>query len=122
MTLETNATSDLGRMLVQIGINGNRIIGSIGWTVAYVYASEAFPTYVRASACGVCIGFGRVGSLSAPWVFEHLLLTTGTYLWFFALTGLGCFINIILVYFVLHETKNLTLDELEPLKRSLSQS
>mmetsp|Transcript_52727 Transcript_52727/g.83685 ORF Transcript_52727/g.83685 Transcript_52727/m.83685 type:complete len:467 (+) Transcript_52727:44-1444(+) len=120
VTLEANGASASGRRLVLIGINGNRLIGAIGWMTAYVCIGEAFPTFARASASGVCIGFGRLGSLSAPWVFEHLLLTTGTYLWYFAFTCLGCLINMMLVFSVLHETKDLTLDELEPLRRSSS--
>jgi len=115
MVLEKDVVSPDGILFVQSGINGSRFIISIGWVVAYVYVGAAFPTAVRASASGFCIGCGRLGSMSAPWVFEHLLTATGSFLWYFWITGTACVLNIVLVLLVLKETKGAPLDELIPI-------
>lgn len=109
--LQANVESAHGIWLVQLGINGARIFLSIGWEAAYVCAGEAFPTVVRASASGVCIGCGRLGSLAAPLLFEHILTITGGYLTFFIIIGAGCVTNTIIVLFVLQETKGVALDD-----------
>lgn len=111
LVLQTNTKSLEGILLVQFGVNGTRLVMSIGWIVSYVYAGSAFPTAVRACASGLCIGCGRVGSMCAPWVFEKLLAATGSFLCYFWITGAACFLNIVMVLLVLKETKGIQLDE-----------
>lgn len=37
---------------------------------AIVFSAEAFPVQIRNTALGICTGFGRLGSISAPLLFE----------------------------------------------------
>lgn len=100
-----------GVALVHTGLNGARLFISVGWCAAYTYVGEVFPTSARAGGSGVCIACGRVGSLSAPWAFEFLLIKTGTYLWYFLAAGVLCVVNAVLVLLVLKETKGACIDE-----------
>lgn len=121
-TLEKDPFSQNGILLVLSGINGSRLFIAVGWIVTYVYAAAAFPTAVRATASGVCIGCGRLGSISAPWVFEHLLAATGSYLWYFWITGIACLLNIFLVLLALKETKGAPLEELVAISRTTGKN
>jgi len=105
------AGAERGVALAQTGLNGARLFISVGWCAAYTYVGEAFPTPARAGGSGVCIACGRLGSLSAPWAFEILLIKTGTYLWYFLAAGVLCVVNALLVMLVLRETKGACIDE-----------
>merc|ERR1719401_2433894 len=102
--------------MVHIGLFGSRLFISVGWCAAYTYVGEVFPTLARAAGSGVCFAFGRVGSLSAPWVYEFLQMRTGTYLWYFVLTGALCVANGLVVLLVLRETKGACIDETTALR------
>ncbi|CAK0829658.1 unnamed protein product [Prorocentrum cordatum] len=97
--------------LVELGFNSGRLFISVGWSFAYTYVGEAFPTRARAGGSGVCIACGRIGSFSAPWVFEALLARTGTGLWYFVAAGVFCVVNAVLVQLVLPETKGVRIDD-----------
>eukprot|EP00929_Paragymnodinium_shiwhaense_P058633 TRINITY_DN29370_c1_g2_i1.p1 TRINITY_DN29370_c1_g2~~TRINITY_DN29370_c1_g2_i1.p1 ORF type:complete len:474 (+),score=71.16 TRINITY_DN29370_c1_g2_i1:97-1518(+) len=101
--------------LFHMGLGLQRYFITLGWTAAYTVAAEAFPAAARATSSGLCIGIGRLGGISAPWLFEHLMLTTGSYVVFFVLLGAACAANAALLIGFLPETKGVTLDELEAL-------
>lgn len=42
------------------------------FNISYVYMPESFPSLVRQTGCGVCMSLGRLGSISAPMIFESL--------------------------------------------------
>lgn len=121
-TLVVDESSRVGMSLVMAGINGTRLFSSVGWAAAYVYTGEVFPTAARASASGICIGCGRLGSLSAPWLFEYLLMSTGSFQLFYIITGGMILANTVLVTLVLRETKGAPLADLEPLNGEPSKS
>lgn len=113
--LEARPESRPGISAVLVGVNGIRVFTSVGWIAAYVYAGEAFPTSARATASGVCIGLGRLGSFSAPWVFEHLMAYSGGMTAYSYLTSGLCGVTIIGVLAVLRETKGVPLEDVAPL-------
>lgn len=80
------------------------------WLVVYVYVPEVFPTKCRGLASGFVMGCGRVGSIVAPLVFEHLHLTTGSHVTFFFLICVVTALTSVLVFLVLPETKDCPLD------------
>lgn len=80
--------------------------------VIVVYTAEVFPTAIRNSSVGFCVGVGRLGSISAPLLFElshhH---TEGSFDVF-----MGCVLGFMLLVSLLagpclpHETKGLSLE------------
>lgn len=48
------------------------LFGITLFNISYVYMPESFPSLVRQTGCGVCMSLGRLGSISAPMIFESL--------------------------------------------------
>eukprot|EP00746_Dinoflagellata_sp_MGD_P030138 gnl/MRDRNA2_/MRDRNA2_171404_c0_seq1.p1 gnl/MRDRNA2_/MRDRNA2_171404_c0~~gnl/MRDRNA2_/MRDRNA2_171404_c0_seq1.p1 ORF type:complete len:516 (+),score=52.74 gnl/MRDRNA2_/MRDRNA2_171404_c0_seq1:111-1658(+) len=48
------------------------LFGVTLFNISYVYMPESFPSFVRQTGCGVCMSLGRLGSISAPIIFEIL--------------------------------------------------
>jgi putative MFS transporter len=48
------------------------LFGVTLFNISYVYMPESFPSFVRQTGCGVCMSLGRLGSISAPIIFESL--------------------------------------------------
>jgi len=92
--------------------------------VIVVYTAEVFPTAIRNSSVGFCVGIGRLGSITAPLLFElshhH---TEGSFDVF-----MGCVLGFMLLVSLLagpclpHETKGMSLEtassEVESKKKS----
>lgn len=54
--------------LAFIGVFGSSAI----CTVLYLYSGEIYPTVVRSSGLGLCISFGRIGSMITPFITRDL--------------------------------------------------
>jgi len=80
---------------------GIKMLNNFSYTVAYVYASEVYPTAVRAMGSAVCIASGRCGSMIAPLVYEKLSdIYNGSFKPFFYLSGGLCVANFIFLFFI----------------------
>jgi len=101
----------LGMWLMLAAVCMIRLFASIGSVALFVSSSEAFPTSVRATAGGFCQGFGRTGSLAAPFVFEYLLSLTGRRKWYFVVTAMLCMSFLPVAMLRLRETKGKPLQE-----------
>lgn len=100
-----------GQAATLTGILAMPLVLSQGWLVVYVYTTEVFPTSCRSFAHGFCLGVGRLGSISAPFAFEHLQVLTSTHTTFFGTLCTMAMINGALVLLVLPETKGVPLEE-----------
>jgi len=110
----------LGSMLVLVVAMTFKFFMAIGWLSVYTYATEVYPTLCRSFATGFVLGCGRLGSISAPLVLEHMHLATESHLSFFCLIVCLLVANLVLVAACLPETKDLPLEgflgELRPLR------
>jgi MFS transporter, putative metabolite:H+ symporter len=78
---------------------------NISFTVLYIYTSEAYPTYMRATGLGMCNFFSRIGGFTTPFI-NGFLVRISNYLPFLGF-GLTSFIGVILTLFI-KETKEMT--------------
>lgn len=123
--LQDTPRDSTGQILVLAACLLFKFILAHGWTVVYLYLTEVYPTTCRGSAVGFCIALGRFGSISTPFIFEHLYLLTGQHIaYFFVACGLMV-VDAIASFWILPETKGKKLevfaDEATPLKKWLSQ-
>ena len=76
------------------------------WGALYAYTPEIYPALLRARGSGFASGFGRIGSIIAPYIVGFLLslqFDTAHVFWvFFAVLMVGA----LTVYFIGPETKN----------------
>jgi MFS family permease len=61
---------------------------SCAWMSAYPTFSELFPTHLRATAVGVCVGVGRVGAIVGVVVLAETATSFGLWTAFLCLAGL----------------------------------
>lgn len=113
--LEHDGRDIVGLVLLNIGIYGMNFVAPLAWTAMYTYATEVFPPAVSATGAGFCMALGRLGSLMAPFVFEGIVVTTGTYHGFFAMAVSMCALHFILIGAYLPETRGKSLEELSAL-------
>mmetsp|Transcript_47604 Transcript_47604/g.110267 ORF Transcript_47604/g.110267 Transcript_47604/m.110267 type:complete len:319 (-) Transcript_47604:75-1031(-) len=79
--------------------------------VVVVYTSEVFPTRIRNSAVGLCLSFGRLGSISSPVIFELLKQRTSSFSpWWFMLISLMLSLSLAATFVLKLETKWKVLD------------
>lgn len=97
--------------LVQIGLLGNKVFTSFGALIVSVYAAEIYPTVARTTGIALGVGFGRLGSIVAPTVFDGLFVATGSYGAFFNFAAGLCAVNAVLVLFLPYETKGTILQD-----------
>lgn len=120
--------SDLpGKLCISFVCFTLQMVTAPGWLVVYTYASEVFPTMCRSFAGGFVIGCGRIGSISAPYVFEWMFHATQTYAYFFTIVTILMTLTMASIVMVLKETKGVPLetyhlDEEEPLVKSPQNS
>jgi MFS family permease len=92
---------------------GIKLLNNYTYTVAYVYASEVYPTSVRAMGSAICIASGRFGAMVAPLIFEKMIdIYGGSFKPFFYFSGGLCVLNFCLVI-LLPETFNKKLNDEE---------
>ncbi len=58
---------------VTVGMIGKFLI-SMTFAIAYLYTAELFPTIVRNVAVGTASTFARIGSMSAPYIVDLLVI------------------------------------------------
>lgn len=61
---------------------------SAAWMSAYPTFSELFPTHLRATAVGACVGFGRIGAIIGVVALAESASTFGLWTAFLCLAGL----------------------------------
>ncbi|MHB8619678.1 MAG: MFS transporter [Chloroflexota bacterium] len=107
-TLIAYSTSSLAVFLVFGAIT----IGMLGyiWALSDTYISEMFPTRMRGTGFGLCVGGGRVFSIFAPAAIGFLIANVGLSLGFQLISGL--WILTIIGYLMGPETKGKELEEL----------
>ena len=79
---------------------------TIYYAILVTYTSESYPTAMRAKAYGLCMTFGKIGSVVVPIQINHLQgqnISTISYVW------LSCLFTLICVYY-LPETQITPLD------------
>ncbi len=64
------------------------LCASSAWMSAYPTFSELFPTHLRATGVGVCVGFGRIGATFGVAVLAESASTFGLWAAFLCLAGL----------------------------------
>lgn len=58
--------------------------------LAYTFIPEMFPSEIRNTGTGVCLSFGRLGTIIAPLVYEALHVLVGSDVLFLSVGGLAC--------------------------------
>jgi len=120
--LQDTPRDSTGQMLVLSACLLFKFILAHGWTIVYLYCTEVYPTVCRGAAVAFAISFGRVGSISTPFIFEHLYLMTGQHIAFFFVACGLMILDAIMSFFFLPETKGKKLEvfasESTPLKSS----
>ena len=51
----------------------NKAFINTAFSVLYIYTSEVFPTYMRATSLGTCNFFSRIGGFTTPFICEFLV-------------------------------------------------
>lgn len=98
--------------LSSLAVSGTKLAVSIGWVFVYVYSVEVFPTSCRAFGSAAAVAVGRLGSISAPLVFEALLKVTGSpYSFFVAMVGMEV-ANVLAILQLPVETKDRQLGDI----------
>lgn len=110
----------VGSILVLAVTMTFKFVMAVGWLTVYTCATEVYPTLCRSFGTGFVIGCGRLGSIAAPLVFEHMHVSTESHWCFFCLVICLMIANMLLVVFCLPETKDIQLEdflgELRPLR------
>lgn len=104
--VERGAGKDHHLWMMQLGLYLCTAFNAIGWLTNYQYLGEVYPTHCRSTACGICMGFGRIAGVLVGPTFEWLLHTTGSYLTFYFLMATMCVLNIFLTL-ILVNTKDI---------------
>lgn len=58
--------------------------------LAYTFIPEMFPSAIRNTGTGVCLSFGRLGTVVAPIVYEAFRVWVGSDVFFLSIGGLAC--------------------------------
>merc|ERR1719265_2173562 len=66
---------------------------------AYVFASEVYPTSIRTTGSACAVGFGRLGAMVSPLVYESVTEATGNHATFFGILFLAAVINACIIDF-----------------------
>ncbi|MFP6638977.1 MAG: MFS transporter, partial [Myxococcota bacterium] len=83
-------------------------------TATHVYASELFPTEIRATGYGWTTNFlGRVTEVLTPMVIGVLILPLGDIPSAIAIVAVGPIVGALLVLLYAPETRGLTLEEIQ---------
>lgn len=64
------------------------LCASSAWMSAYPTFSELFPTHLRATGVGICVGFGRIGAIVGVVVLAEAATAFGLWTAFLCLAGL----------------------------------
>mmetsp|Transcript_70857 Transcript_70857/g.122735 ORF Transcript_70857/g.122735 Transcript_70857/m.122735 type:complete len:523 (-) Transcript_70857:162-1730(-) len=90
------------------------------FTIAYVYLGEVFPSSYRAIALSFCLSAGRLGSISAPLLFQlcHKKdFVVGEHSIFFMITATFALIGVLVIKLALYfELKNEPLQDFAPVE------
>ena len=91
------AFQDLSSMLLVMFATIGLVGAAVTFPNVYLFAGEIFPTVIRSNGIGMCSFFGRIGSMTAPFITE---LSVFSYclppLTFGALALLGTFLTLLL--------------------------
>jgi putative MFS transporter len=81
-------------LILHVAYYGIKIATEYTFILFYVYASEVYPTEVRATGSAANMAFGRLGSMFAPMIFEHMHEATGGFRFFFYVSAVLSLINL----------------------------
>jgi len=109
--------SVLTEVLLILGMITAKVSNGAGWIVVYTSVSQAYPTNCRTSGCAICLACGRLGSISAPIIYEVVLQHFHIARGFFVITGALCFLNLVLVLVISPAQKDA--EEIEALKEQI---
>jgi len=127
---QASSHSAQNEYMLHAGFAGMKCFINVGFCTVYQYVSEIYPTNCRVAGTGICFGIGRLGSFSAPFVFEWLMEAyNDDWQLFFWLMSAICVVNGILVLFLPFETSGMILKdhvdelgEMEPLSQKMISS
>ncbi len=96
-----------------MGISGFILGASMGYFGGYaVYGAELWPTALRASGMGICVGIGRFGSTCGPLVVGVIADMTSITTAITIMSSIYLII-IVLIWTMGYETKGMTLEQIE---------
>eukprot|EP00928_Gymnodinium_smaydae_P071355 TRINITY_DN54972_c0_g1_i1.p1 TRINITY_DN54972_c0_g1~~TRINITY_DN54972_c0_g1_i1.p1 ORF type:complete len:516 (-),score=106.15 TRINITY_DN54972_c0_g1_i1:63-1610(-) len=101
----------VGGFWVTYGYYGIKLFPTLGFTVVYQYASEMYPTEVRASGTSMALAGGRLAGITSPVLYETMKDKTGGYTAFFWLITICVVLNFVLVEFLPYETSDAVLED-----------
>lgn len=78
----------------------------------FTYTSEIYPTLLRGTGTGAAAGWQRVAGLVAPTVLGFLMGTKATTYSLFALNAGLMFVGLLAAFFLIHETRNKSLEQI----------
>eukprot|EP00747_Dinoflagellata_sp_TGD_P125351 gnl/TRDRNA2_/TRDRNA2_174148_c0_seq4.p1 gnl/TRDRNA2_/TRDRNA2_174148_c0~~gnl/TRDRNA2_/TRDRNA2_174148_c0_seq4.p1 ORF type:complete len:498 (-),score=27.90 gnl/TRDRNA2_/TRDRNA2_174148_c0_seq4:169-1662(-) len=103
----------VGLMVVALlSLCATRMLLAILFLFVYLYSAEVYPTSCRASGSAIAAAFGRLGSISCPFIFEASYQATGGYLVFFLLGVLVSVVIAIMFAILPLETKDRRLSDI----------
>lgn len=110
-TQSSGGATALQRCALLAGFYGVKAFSCAGFAVVYMYVAEVFPTPARVTGTAVCLSVGRVAGIVTPLVYEDLLVRTGGFATFFAVTMMLCLVNYFLVDLLPYETFGMQLKD-----------
>jgi len=72
-----------------------RFFINISYNILYVFFTEAYPTYMRSTAVGLCTFFSRFGGFTTPFFCDYLFLMKAIYpyIGFFIVSTIGFIVS-----------------------------
>jgi len=112
----------IAEVVLQLGFYSFKAFVCLNYVTVRTYSGEVYPTVARTMGTALCIGAGRLGSITCPFIYEWLVDFTGSFnAFFYVLAGLNI-VNAVLICLLPFETKGKALkdhaDEIEPVLKA----
>merc|ERR1719161_1331819 len=98
--MKKDSTSSSAEVCMQISFYLFKCLSGAIFTLMYLYSAEVYPTIARGTGSALCIGFGRLGAICSPPLFEWLDYVTGSYHAFFYFMMVLAVVTSALVFFL----------------------
>ncbi|CAD7930899.1 unnamed protein product [Amoebophrya sp. A25] len=113
--LQSGSTSFRDHLLeicMELGLFGQKFMVTLGFVMVYLFVIESYPTHIRATGTAVCLSCGRIGSITAPTIYEKMTEASGgPVLFFIYLVFLLAMNMMFLLFMPLIETGGLQLSD-----------
>jgi hypothetical protein len=71
------------RELACLGLYTSQLAKGIGSVILYLYMLEVYPTVVRVTGSALCMGVGRLGSITSAPIYDFIYMGTNTFAIYF---------------------------------------